>query len=54
MTDDNGVCSQSPPSSVPDNVMRCSNIAFSWIERVLGMLERLKVINLGLRIVNHG
>lgn len=24
------------------------------LQMVLGMLERLKVINLGLRIVNHG
>ena len=26
MTDDNGVCSQSPPSSAPDNVMRCTKV----------------------------
>jgi hypothetical protein len=26
MTDDNGVCSQSPSSTAPDNVMQCKEV----------------------------
>lgn len=32
MTDDNGVCSQSPPSSAPDNVMRCREVQADMTE----------------------
>ena len=32
MTDDNGVCSQSPPSSAPGNVMRCREVQADKIE----------------------